>query len=443
VNSHLKYKGDIFMSNLLVGAGKEKITPAIGTCLFGYVPNHESYSVHDDLFSYAFAFTDGDTKALFVSITLGCISELLVNELRDEIVSKYAIPYDNIIIAATHTHSGPNISGNVGWGDIDYDYYNDYFLPGFRKSVDVAVNSQQEVNVAYAVGESLVGVNRREITNDNKITFGQNPWGVHNPKMTLISFKNMEGEVIGNIVSYGCHGTSAGRNREITRDWSGSMLDALESVSGGITAFFNGPIGDQGPRLSNGKTVGDITYTEELGAVAAEDAIRIYNTLGEYKPMKIKCHNDVIKLPLLPRVSLEEAKNYTENLDGSKLVNIGKAMYEQYKAVIKSYEDGYVDEEVRSVPLNVLCIGDIAFVATPYELFAEINLRVDQMVKDYNVILLSNANGAGGYFPTQDALCRGGYEVDFFKYNNIQRCTDDGDYCFIKEVVRLFEDIKA
>ena len=93
--------------------------------------------------------------------------------------------------------------------------------------------------------------------------------------------------------------------------------------------------------------------------------------------------------------------------------------------------------------LNILCIGDIAFVATTYELFMEINLRVDKIVKDYSVILLSNANGKGGYFPTQDELCRSGYEVNFFKYGNLQRCTDDGDYRFVKEVVRLFDDIKA
>ena len=60
------------MSNLLVGVGKEKITPAIGTCLFGYVPNHESYSVHDDLFSYAFAFWDA-VKLFFIPSILSFV----------------------------------------------------------------------------------------------------------------------------------------------------------------------------------------------------------------------------------------------------------------------------------------------------------------------------------------------------------------------------------
>ncbi len=427
---------------LLVGVGKEKITPAVGTCLYGYVPNHESYSVHDDLFTYAFAFTNGETKALFISITLCGICDALQAELRKEIEAKYGIPYGNIIIAATHTHSGPNICGTTGWGDIDTKYYNDYFLLGFRKAVDDAINSQEEAVVATAEGESYVGVNRRELDENNEIIFGQSPWSVHNPKMTIISFKNMNDEIIGNIISYGCHGTSAGRNREITRDWSGIMIDALESVSGGITAFFNGPEGDIGPRLSNGKTVGNIKLTEELGAIAAADALRIFNTLGEYKNVSISCHSDIAKLPILPRVSLEEAKRRTDGVDGSKLVNIMKQSYEHFVSVIKSFEEGYEEKEYREIPLDILRIGNIAFVASPYELFMEINLRINKIVKDLDVIVLSNANGSGGYFPTQSELCRGGYEILCFKYQNVQRYTDDADYQLIKETVRVLGDLK-
>jgi hypothetical protein len=260
--------------------------------------------------------------------------------------------------------------------------------------------------------------------------------------MTLISFKNMNNEIIGNIISYGCHGTSAGRNREITRDWSGIMTDAVETVSGGITAFFNGPEGDQGPRLSNGRTVGNIKLTEELGAIAAADALRIYNTLSDYKEVSISCHSDVAKLPLLKRVPLEVAKSKTDGVDGSKLVNITKQTHEHYISVIKSYEDGYVDEEFRDIQLNIIRIGNIAFVASPYELFMEINLRIDKIVDDLDVIVLSNANGSGGYFPTESELCRGGYEINCFKFQNVQCYTDDADYQLIKETVRILGDLK-
>jgi len=92
--------------------------------------------------------------------------------------------------------------------------------------------------------------------------------------MTVISFADEEGKVVANIVHYGMHGTCAGRNYEISRDWAGVMVDDVERVSGAITAFFNGAEGDVGPRLTNGLTTGngDITYAERHGALAAHDA---------------------------------------------------------------------------------------------------------------------------------------------------------------------------
>ena len=72
----------------------------------------------------------------------------------------------------------------------------------------------------------------------------------------------------------------------------------------------------------------------------------------------------------------------------------------------------------------------------------EINLRIDKMVNDLDVIILSNANGSGGYFPTESELCRGGYEVNCFKFQNVQCYTDDADYQFIKEAVRILGSLE-
>jgi hypothetical protein len=86
------------------------------------------------------------------------------------------------------------------------------------------------------------------------------------------------------MVHYGMHGTCAGSNYEISRDWSGVMCDMLEKDSKAITAFVTGPEGDVGPRLSNGRTTGnrDITYVYEIGNKAALDAVKIYKSIRVY-----------------------------------------------------------------------------------------------------------------------------------------------------------------
>ncbi|MBR2042918.1 MAG: neutral/alkaline non-lysosomal ceramidase N-terminal domain-containing protein [Clostridia bacterium] len=429
-------------NKLLLGIAREIITPEIGGNLYGYNPNIYSESVNDDLTATAFAFSQNEKTAIMISITVCGVANYLQEEIRKEINEKTGVPFGNIILAATHTHSAPNTSGGFGWGEIDIEYVNGIFRPAIVKVGVDAFNNLQPVTVASAVGKSYVGINRRELNENNDIVLGQNPWGPFNPDMTVISFKNEEDAVVGNIISYGCHGTSAGLNHEVTRDWPGYMTDAVETVSGGITAFFNGPEGDVGPRLSNGKTIGNIKLTAELGAIAASDALKIYNSLPEYADVDFDVFDGQLNLPLLPKVSLEEAEKWIAEYEGKDTWPLAKRRLLHYKEVKKAILNGDNDNEYRPVPQSLIKLGNVVFASCPYELFSEINLRIQKEVKDYNVIVLSNANGIGGYFPTQSELCRLGYEILMFFIDDIQCYTDDADYQFIKETIKNIEKIK-
>lgn len=429
------------MSRLFLGTAREIITPKIGARLYGYAPDIYSESVNDDLTLTAFAFSDGETKALMVSATVGNIQTSLAEELRKEAEKTANVSYKNIIISATHTHTGPTLTSTAGWGDIDEEYYNGIFKPAFLKAVEDAFNNMQEVKVGIASGKSEVGINRRQINKDNAVILGQCPWGVYNPEMTIISFKNSSGEVVANMIHYGCHGTSAGIISAISRDWEGVMCDSLEKHSGGMTAFFNGPEGDVGPRISNGKTAGhDIKYIYELGEKAAEDAISIFSKIEEYKEVCLKAKSGAIKLKLSKREALSVAKEKIGEFNASK-GNIFMLGYEHFKSVIESYESDFVEEEYKELEQSVIKIGEAVFVSFPYELFSEIGMRINEL-SEGRILSLSNANGTEGYFPTEKELCRGGYEVNSFKYSGVQTFTDDADYQIIKETLKNLEDMK-
>ncbi|MBQ2967229.1 MAG: neutral/alkaline non-lysosomal ceramidase N-terminal domain-containing protein [Clostridia bacterium] len=421
---------------LYLGTAREIISPEIGGCLYGYCPDWHSESKHDDLTVTAYAFTSGDLKALFISATVCAIKETICEEIFEKISKETGFLKENIILSATHTHSGPCLSGGeIGWGGLDTEYAENIFIPGVVKAAVEAVNNAEPVLMGVASGESKVAVNRRERTMNNTVTLGQSSWGPVNLNMTVLSFKTPEGNVKGNIIAYGCHGTAAGKNKEITRDWSGVMTDTLEQKSGGLTAFFNGTIGDSGPRLSNGKTVGDITYVEELGAVAAKDALRIYDSIDTYKEGSVSFFDGMVSLPLQPRESYEWACEKCEEIKGQEAINLTALTNNHYQEVKKSYEENYVQQQEREIPQKILRIGNVAFVASPFEMFSEIGLRIDHAVPDLTVYLMSNANGTKGYFPTQSELCRGGYEVGYFINCNIQRFTDDADFRYIKATV--------
>ncbi len=428
-------------SKLLLGVARGDITPEIGGNLFGYRPDLYSESVNDNLTATVFAFTQGEEKFVLITVCVCLIDTSITDELRKLISQKHNVKIGNIIICATHTHSGPSTNNMPGWGVVDMPYYESIMKPNILNAVDEAFSNTQPVTMGVGVGKSDLGINRRQLETNNEVWLGQCYWAPYNPQMIVISFKNEKGEIIGNIIHYGCHGTCAGVNKEVSRDWSGVMTDALEEETGAITAFFNGPEGDVGPRLSNGATTAELPYIYETGGIGAKDAIKIFKTIEEYKDFSVSSVNDSVKLPYDKRISYEDAvegcKKYTHDA-----INKDKQMAVYFTKVKESYETDFIEEEFTEIEQSIIRIGDVAFVAFPYELFSEIGMRINRAVKDLNVLSLSNANGSKGYFPTQDQLCRGGYEVTMFKYNGVQCPVDDADYHLLKGTLDNIEKLE-
>lgn len=431
------------MKELLLGVGREIITPKIGARLHGYGPDIISESVNDDLTATAFYFEQGDQKALMISTTVCSIRTDLAQMILEKIEEQYQISKKNCMLTAIHTHSGPGTNGKGrGWGDVDWEYCNSIYIPKILSAVGQALASPQAVTVGIGIGDSYAGINRRQLTSKNEIGLGQCKWGCFNPQMTVISFKNKKNEAVANIVHYGCHGTAAGKNTEISRDWPGVMIDGLEKESGAITAFFNGAEGDIGPRLSNGKTTGDIRYVYEIGEIAARDAVRIYKTISDYKALELKVAAEKVQLPLAPKTPKEEAEAIYEKYKEYNS-NIRKMRAQTALATIKALEAGEPDLPYAEIDQPIIGLGDLLMVGFPFEMFSQIAMRIDEACEEQTVLTLSLTNGAEGYFVTEDSLCRGGYEVTYFLSGKVQPFTCDGDFHIMRKTVDNIKNLKG
>lgn len=415
-----------------MGIGRTVITPEVGGNLYGYYPDIYSDSVADDLTVDAYYFRQGDQQALMVSATVCAIADDTCDLLRKQIQEKFGIPAGHCMISAIHTHSGPCLTGGTGWGGRDVAYVENIFMPGVRKAVEKAVADPEPVTMGVAEGKSFVGINRRQLTLENKIILGQNSWGSFNPRMTVIDFKNEEGKSVATMVHYGCHPTSAGHNTQITRDWPGVMIDSLEGETDAMVSFFNGPEGDVGPRLTNGKTIGNdsMDYVYELGVVAAADAKRIYSQITDYTTPELKAVCAPCNIPLRSRMPREEAEAiYEKYKDRTK--NMTALMKATAKKVMAAWDANEPQMESEGFDQTIIALGENLFIAFPYELFSEIGMRIDGGMPDARVLPVVNTNGSKAYFVTQDAICRGGYEINQFLYRNIQAYCDDADYLLI------------
>ncbi len=426
-----------------VGAAREDITPVIGTLLFGYNPFNESTSVHDPLQATAVAFAQGDTRAVLFSVTVGGFQNALADELRKTVGDAIGIPAEHIILSATHTHSGPNTVGLEGWGDVDRAYVDTILLPALCRAAKRAVEALQPAELAVSTVHSEIGINRREQTREGYIALGQNPRGCFDPTMTCIAIRCRDTkEGIVNLLHYGCHGTAAGIRPEISRDWSGIMVDRLESESGTMTVYCNGAEGDVGPRLTNGKTTGDFHHVEELGGYAASDAVRAYKALGVYKSGDLKLYRGTVRIPRKPLLPLETAKaKLADYPDPDALYNLGRMEYLYFKSTVDEYEAGCPAYETEmSYPQTILSIGDVAFVPFPFEIFSEVTMRLQEYSPIRYTLSLSNTNGYNAYLPSEDQLVRGGYEIACFRYNCTHPLVDNADQILIDENLRLLQE---
>ena len=424
----------------MAGAARADITPAVGTLLYGYRPDWESTSIHDPLNVTALALQQGEEKALLVTVTVGDFQTELCSETRQKMSEACGIPAGRIVIAATHTHSAPNVAGMEGWGGVDRPYVDNIMLPAMLQAAKEAVASLQPAEYAVGVTESKVGINRRQQLENGSIALGQNPWGCYDPYMTCIAIRNAEtNKGILNVIHYGCHGTAAGCNREISRDWSGIMVDRLEAETGVLTAYWNGSQGDVGPRLTNGGTTGDIRHVEELGGVAAMDARRAYDARGMYVPGDLRILEGEIAIPykpLLPESDVDaKLASYSEP---EKLINIQKLEYAHYRAIKDVYDAGVPEHDTHyRIPQTIISIGEAAFVPYPFEIFSEISLRLRHHSPIRYTLALSNTNGYNAYLPTEDQIVRGGYEILCFLYSGAYTLVNHADQVLLEENLRL------
>ncbi|MEA4889183.1 MAG: neutral/alkaline non-lysosomal ceramidase N-terminal domain-containing protein [Clostridiaceae bacterium] len=430
-------------SKLTVGVGRAKITPPLGTILFGYAPGRPAESVGDDLYVTAIAIGSGDTQALLLTADLCVIAPQIFADIRDQTSHITGIPSDNIICSTTHTHSGPNTSTHNGWGDPDMPYVENILIPGSLAAAKDAVANRRPALMGIGTTQSDVAANRRQALPDGRIVLGQNPWGLRDTTMTVLSFKDAENDKpIVNLIHYCAHATASGCNPEITRDWPGPMTDMLERESGAMTAFFNGSIGETGPNLPNGQTTGTYKMALELGDKAGIDAVRAWRSIKEWRDSPVHRIADDIKIPYEPLVAKDVALAEMTKLGTEEQLRSQKRFSEINELIRwQNIVHEYVSDQPRKTHYvfhqTILAAGPVVFIPFQFEMFIDMTMRLRNFSKFAYTLCLSNANGSMAYLPSQDQICRGGYEVWYFRYGHTYKLVDDADNYMVSENLRL------
>ncbi len=413
-----------------VGFGAIDITPPLGCALSGYFEPRISEKIHDRLFAHAMVVDDGRERICLISCDLISITKSIVSQSRKLLKEKASIPEDNVIICATHTHTGPYLSPSTLPGKENI-VNNEWLtmLPSYISSAAIqAVNTLTPTKVTWAKGcEKNVSFNRRYLLKDGTIKTNPGmaepdvlpntdiykeiikPVGPIDPEVGVLMFGNEFNDINGLAVNFALHlDTVTGNN--ISADFPGVLRRVVRQVLGEDTGivYTSGAMGNINHINFMKKRTEDykyFEYTERIGTVLGAEVIKsIFKAEKFQQEVKIGAKRIPVKLPLkeYDDESLEKARKYV--LQPSGLHNL------EYLSGLGMIKAARLGKGEFITEMTALGIGDVAFVSIPGEYFVELGLHIKENSPFPNTYIVELGLESIGYIANKEAYEQEGYE---------------------------------
>jgi neutral ceramidase len=410
---------------LRAGAAEVAITPPVGIPMAGYYATRLSTGVHDDLHAKAIVLASGAQRVAFVACDLVGIPPGVIEEARAIIQTATGIPGANVMISATHSHTGPLIpdggarAASYG-GELEIAKRYRAELPrNIADSVRLANDRLAPARAAFGKGqEGGVSFNRRYFLRDG--TVGWNP-GKLNPKieraagpidpdLPVVLFESSTGAPIATYVNFAMHQDTVG-GLEISADYAYTLAQILGRLKGGgmLTLFTQGAAGNINHiDVSSAAKQQGHAEAARIGTILAGEAIKTYARLTPAEgALRVARRTVSLEPAKLNPGDEERAREFKKQLDAGRPVKFLDTVF-AFKALDTAARAGKaLDAEVQAFALG----DQIAWVALPGEIFTELGSVVKRSSPFPLTIVVELAHGPVTYFPNSDAFPQGNYEV--------------------------------
>lgn len=425
------------------GCAKVNITSPLGIPLIGSY-GKPSDDIVDELYAKALVLNDGNTAIAIVSADLLYTPlEEITNPVREIIKEKTGMPEQNVLICATHTHSGPEVfartklpsHGRMPASKIDRNYLQT-LIKKIADTVVIAHKNMQEVKIGAAKGHiPEIVYNRRPKAPDGsvkmaftlpgeviatkkietcpegrvKVTFdytheeAQLEFGPIDPDACVLRVEDVNGGMVGSVVNFGCHPVCIYPylSTSISADYPAYATGVVEQVEGGVCLFTLGLAGNAVP------VVRGVKPREKIGKALGSEALK--------------------RLQMVPTT-------------GSVTL---KALKREIKFATKKGEDPNETEagentEYVATEIQVLRLGDIYILGLPGEILVEVGLEIKKRAGLENLFIVTVSNDIVGYVCHSGAYEEGGYEPG--TGTNLAKGAGE---IMIKEALDIIDQIKS
>ena len=435
---------------LRAGVAVADITPAGPYPMSGYYFERLSTGTKDPLHAKALVLRQGGVAAAIVCCDLIVIASDLTDAVRERVERETGIPGANVMLAATHTHTGPDytkelfqfVTGREPTGEAAKRApYVPRLLDGIVAAVKRADATAAEVKVTAGntLQETPVSFNRRFLMQDGSVrTWAKvdtpgaiRPAGPIDSEIGIIRFDGTDGEPRGLLSSFALHLDTVG-GTEYSADFPFFIEREIRDSLGGsvVSLFGNGCCGN----INHvDPTKAEANKTDFIGSSIGRSIVAGLPALSAVDAPRLQVRSAIVRVPLLDASSEQVAaakKLLGEIKAGAKPEFL--AHVDAYRRLIIDNLRHDIDQEEAlewlgwgltkklagcgdTMPLGVQVITlgrDVAVVAFPGESFVEHGLAIKNASPFRTTLVVELANhGETIYVPTRTAAVGGGYET--------------------------------
>jgi hypothetical protein len=401
---------------LQAGTYRMNITPPLGICMAGSFGIIRARDVGDELYANALVLDDGATEIVLLSVDVCVIDTPGYVEICRQIADLTQIPPENVILTATHTHSGPATGMDLdGIYEVSADYVRQ-FQAKVASAARLAQMRKRPVSAGVGRGENRDYLFNRRLANpDGSIVMNWvDPEMLQkatrsetiDPEMLVLRVDDERGRPVAHVVNYANHNNAAPFD-VISADYAGAMGDCLRAVYGPdlVVLFLPGAAGNVNWLDHNSMDRHDPWFYRRIGRSLAGTVLGIDARLEALDTPAIRVAQRKLTVRERPY------RAYDVTVDGTfGPPERARRFFDAYRSAYERYADEPLPEH--EVNVQVVQFGALAALCTnPAELFTEYGLAIKAASPFPYTLVAELTNGSVGYVPTPEAFAEGGYEV--------------------------------
>lgn len=455
-----------------IGFAKVDITPPLGVYLCGQLEPMVADGIESNLFASAICLDDEDVCVCICSCELLVFENSFANEVSAMAARKCGLLCGNIILTATHTHSGPNTAAVFGKGA------NTEYLDSLKTRLVDVISSAYE---SRRPGKLLFGncdceglaFQRRYLMSDGRVQthpLKNDPhivcaMGGDSTRLGVFAAKDDAGKLMAAGINFGCHATVMERdNTRLSSDYPGKAAAFLEKALNAPAMFLLGACGDicqvnpfddsrceVGAGWSDymGKTLaaraGDII---ERGLTPAKGRLKVLRRSitfrrrqidNRYREWANQHKNIPCDIPALSDYGTEQYGQMPEGKYSLEEIFTTPFWANFYANEIKTLDAAYKKCPTVEFEVTISAQDNWAMVFVPCELFWGVAEKIIAASPFEFTFVVTLGGGWNGYIPTSDAFnYSGGYETKEVTSTMLE---PDSDKNLIEFVSKIFREM--